>query len=287
MFDTKYYIGVDGGGTKTHAVLTDQELKTLGETYAGPANINTDVEGAYISICTAITNLLARHGLSLNQVKIGVGVAGYSVIENRKLIINRLQDKYQGIVLNSDCHIACLAAHNNQDGAIVICGTGVVGYTIQNGRAQQLGGWGFPHGDLGGAAYLGLEVARLLCSAIDGVIPWNDTLNAVYHKFFLKDEQKCKTWLINAKPSDYAEITKFVFSGTTNNFTDLLLNQGANEIVQFIIALRKNKQNLPLKLVGGLAKLYIGKVKQACPEVEVSYTTPAIGAILSLRIHRQ
>ncbi|HLX52786.1 MAG TPA: BadF/BadG/BcrA/BcrD ATPase family protein, partial [Aquella sp.] len=276
-----WYIGVDGGGTKTHAILVNQDLKQIDEAFSGPANIATDVEGAYISICEAVDSLLDRHN---QQVKgIGIGVAGYSVTQNRNVLLTKLQKKYENVVLNSDCHIACLAAHKNKDGAIIICGTGVVAYSIYKGQTRQLGGWGFPHGDLGGGAYLGLEIASLLCKAIDGLILWNSTLNDVYTDFFEQDSHKCKMWLINAKPADYAKITQFIFSRPLDEFSNKLLEYGINEISELIVALKKSNTDLPLKLVGGLAKLYIDKLQEKYPELELSIVDPAFGAVLLQR----
>ncbi|MCC2625600.1 MAG: gspK [Burkholderiales bacterium] len=271
----EFYIGVDGGGTKTHAVLVDSNLKQIDEAYSGPANIAKDVEGAYTSICATIDSLLNKHNLPIKHI--GIGVAGYSVIQNRNMILEKLQKKYKNITLNSDCHIACLAAHNNKDGAIIICGTGVVAYSIYNGETNQIGGWGFPQGDLGGAAYLGLEAARLLCKAIDGLIPWNQTLRELYTEFFEQNKHEYKAWLIKAKPSDYARITQFIFAKPIDEFNGNLLKQGAGEISGLIAVLKKDNPKGSIKLVGGLANLYINSLQKKYPELELSPIAPALG----------
>lgn len=275
-----YYIGVDGGGTKTHAILVNQELKQIDEAYSGPANIATDVDGAYLSICEAIDSLLNKHKCSIKHI--GVGVAGYSATQNRNVIVAKLQEKYTNITLNSDCHIACLAAHNNKDGAIVICGTGVVAYSIYQGQTRQFGGWGFPQGDLGGGAYLGLEVARLLCKAIDGLISWNQTLTELYIDFFEQDRQKYKKWLLKAKPVNYATIAQFVFLRPIDKLSGKILEDSVEEIIELIALLKKTNPDIPIKLIGGLAKLYIGKLQRKYPKLEISTTAPAIGAILAV-----
>ncbi|MCC2645436.1 MAG: gspK [Burkholderiales bacterium] len=273
-----WYIGVDGGGTKTHAILVDHSLNQVDEVYSGPANIATDVEGAYKSICNAIDYLLSKHKYQVKHI--GIGVAGYSVIQNRSILKNKLQRKYTNIILNSDCHIACLAAHHNQNGTIIVCGTGVVAYSISNGKTKQIGGWGFPHGDLGGGAYLGLEVARLLCKAIDELIPWHSTLVELYADFFEKDKYKYKMWLIGAKPVDYARIAKFVLLRPIDELSNKILECGANEISMLIIKLKLDTPRLPIKLVGGLAKLYINLLQAKCPWLELSTSSPSFGAAL-------
>lgn len=275
-----FYIGVDGGGTKTHAVLFNQKLEQIDEAYSGPANIATDIDGAYISICTVINSLLDQYNLPAQQIQIGIGVAGYSVTRNLEILRTKLGIKYANIIINSDCHIGCLAAHNNKDGTIIICGTGVVGYSIFNNDTRQLGGWGFPQGDLGGGAYLGLEAARTLCKVIDGIFPWNLTLKELYANFFQGDKHRYKMWLINAAPGDYAQIAKFVFSRPVDEFSNELLGRGVNEIAQLIFVLQKNMPNLAIKLAGGLAKLYIDRLQEIYSNIELSGAVPAYGAVL-------
>lgn len=276
-----YIIGVDGGGTKTHAVLVDEVGTVIAESYTGPANIRSDLETAYSSITGAIDELLSKHHLNSNKVKIGIGVAGYSVVLNRENLITRLNDKYKQVRVESDCHIACLAAHGKQDGAIVICGTGVVGYYIQKGRGYQLGGWGFPHGDLGGGAWFGLEICRLLCKAIDGVVPWSASLHNVFTTYFEDDSSIYKAWLLEAKPNNYTSVTKLVLSDNhSDNYVQDILTKGVAEIEGFIAAFLTREPNLAIKLVGGLSNMYLKHVTLKFPLISLCETSPAYGATL-------
>lgn len=277
LSNSTYYIGVDGGGTKTHAVLTNNG-KIIAQEYMGPANIRTDLEEAYSSISTIIDKLIKDYNLSPEVVKIGVGVAGYSVVEKKNQLKACLENKYPNIKLSSDCHIACMAAHNACDGAIVICGTGVVGYSIYHEQTKQIGGWGFPHGDLGGGAWLGLEISRELCRAIDGAIPWNNTLINIYNNFFNEDSSKCKMWLINAKPADYSAITKFVITKQLDDFSNQLILRAIEYILEIIQVFKEANPSLPIKVVGGLAKLYLNKINQTHPDIRLSDVAPALGA---------
>lgn len=278
----KYIIGVDGGGSKTHAMLFDDKLNLIDESFSGSANIRSDVDLAYISITMAVETLLLKHGLTDSMVKIGVGVAGYSVISAREHLLSDLQKKYQTVSLQSDCHIACVAANLDHDGAIIICGTGVVGYTVRNNIGNQIGGWGFPHGDLGGAAFLGLEICRLVCKAIDHIIPWSALLNQVYSKFI--DANTYKSWLLSAKPGELAEISRFLPEYIQSDINaQAVFNLGLNEIRQFIIAVLQQNSELPLFLMGGLAIRYFPYLHNEFPSVRISEAAPALGAAYLVR----
>ena len=271
MMMNNYLIGVDAGGSKTHAVFFDKDSQS----FAGPANISKGVDIAYNSITTAVDELII--GYDIKDIQIGIGIAGYSVATNREALEQKLLKKYPNLKLVSDCHLACLAAHSGQDGAIMICGTGVVAYSIKNGVEHQLGGFGYPHGDLGGGAWLGLEVCKHVCKAIDDIIPWSDLLKAVYAKFDNKKDE-FKYWLLSATPGDFANIARssFIvdFLKTDINAREIF-TQGINEILGYIKVLKKN--NLSIKLVGGVAPFYLEAIQKEYPDITLSDVPPVFG----------
>lgn len=273
-----YIIGVDGGGSKTHGLLFDQAGKVIDEASSGPCNIRNDLDSAYAAIINVIDELINKNNLDEN-IRIGIGVAGYSVKANRENLIKKLNHKYTNYKLESDCHIACLAAHGGKDGAIIICGTGVVGYCMRKGVGYQTGGWGFPHGDLGGGAWFGLEMCRLLCKAIDGIIPWSASLYNIFSTYFENDYSVYKTWLLEAKPNNYAAITKLVLNDNyTDNYVQILIDNGVYEIECFIKAFLKSESSLDIKLVGGLSNIYIKRLSNHFPKISISEAKPSLGA---------
>lgn len=277
---TNYIIGVDGGGSKTHAVLIDESGKVVAESFSGPANVCTDLELAYVSVTSAINDLIISKKLDSHKVRVGVGVAGYCATNDRQRdeFKLRLETNYQQVVVQSDCHIACLAAHGDAAGAIVSCGTGVVAYYIKDGIGKQIGGWGFPHGDVGGGAWIGLELCKLLCKAIDGVIPQSLLLLEIF-KNFANDKEKYKKWLLNAKAKDYAEIAKLII-GYIDNDVNAKQVFGASiaEISQFIQAVKVTVGKLPIKLTGGLSLYYLSDIVKKFPNISISNMPAAFGA---------
>ena len=61
---TRYYIGVDGGGTNCRIRLADENLVTLGEGRGGPSNLQIqNGEPAYRSILDGAKAAFAAAGL--------------------------------------------------------------------------------------------------------------------------------------------------------------------------------------------------------------------------------
>lgn len=274
----RYKIGIDGGGSKTHAILLNNNQQIIDEVTTGPANIKTDLGLSISSITTAIQLLITNNNLSVADVSINIGVAGFSNIVNRKALLVNLQQFYSNITLTSDCHIACLAAHAGADGAILICGTGVVAYYLKDGRGHQIGGWGFPYGDLGGGAWLGLELCKSLCTAIDESTKFSPILNEIFLRFE-NDADKYKNWLLTAKPSDYAEFTKLIpeFMEKNDPIAQQIFSNGCNEIDMLLTAITIKTANLPIKITGGLAALYLKALTNKFLALEISTIPNALG----------
>ncbi len=273
-----YYIGIDGGGSKTCAILLDNQRNIMATVYGGPANIRLDVDMAYNSITNLVQELCQQFSLSFKQIKLGIGVAGYSVLEARQTLLSKLTG-YQEVRLESDCHIACLAAHEDADGAIVICGTGVVGYSIKRSVGRQMGGWGFPHGDLGGGAWIGLSACQMLCKAIDGAILWSPLLLTIYSKF-KQNSYEYKVWLLKATVKEFAETAKQVIKmREEDDLANKIYTTALHEIRLFIRALYRQNNRSPLQIAGGLAAVYLPDLHDEFPTITAMTTNPAIGGI--------
>ena len=77
--DKRYFLGVDTGGTKSHALITDEDGKALGFGQAGSGN-HEDVgyEGLVATLQSITKRALSSAGISPSQVAgAGFGIAGY------------------------------------------------------------------------------------------------------------------------------------------------------------------------------------------------------------------
>ena len=80
---------------------------------------------------------------------------------------------------------------------------------IQGDELVQVSGWGFPHGDEGGGAYLGLEAVRLTLQAYDGRVDYSPLLRAIMEKFN-NDIWRLVSWACEAKSTQFDEIAPLV-----------------------------------------------------------------------------
>ncbi|HCX31494.1 MAG TPA: hypothetical protein DHU55_17250 [Blastocatellia bacterium] len=164
--------GVDGGGSKTQAVILDANGAILGEGFAGPSNpLRVGISNAAAAVCEAIDKACeAARIRHTNLVAAQIGLAGAPRNEIRARMREALISSGIGeIVVVSDADIALYGATEGEPGLIVIAGTGSICCGI-NARGKKLcaGGWGPIAGDEGGGAWIARRALRAIAHAADG-----------------------------------------------------------------------------------------------------------------------
>jgi N-acetylglucosamine kinase-like BadF-type ATPase len=129
MSKRRYYLGIDAGGTKTHALIADQNGRIYGAGRAGNGNWESvGLEGAARALAQALDGALASAGLQKADLSgAGYGVAGmdWPSDEPRLLpLIERLDIPGPRALVN-DAYVALRAGSDEGYGVAAISGTGV------------------------------------------------------------------------------------------------------------------------------------------------------------------
>jgi N-acetylglucosamine kinase-like BadF-type ATPase len=166
-----YLLGVDGGNTKTVALVADLDGRILGAGRAGCADIYAAGEGAFTALATAINAALQAAGLRAEQLAVGVfSMAGADWPEDFALLQNTLQQRGFGrkIIVVNDALGALRAGSPDGYGVSVVCGTGIAtGARSPDGRFWHSSFWQ----EMNGAGFLGHEVLRSVYRAELGIDP--------------------------------------------------------------------------------------------------------------------
>ena len=124
------YLGVDGGGTKTHAVLINDEKTILGEGFSGASNpLRVGIQTATNNILTAINKACDSADRSRGDiVSAEVGLGGVRREDLRYLIKNEISQslRIKKVVVTTDAEIALYAATEGKEGLVIIAGTGSI-----------------------------------------------------------------------------------------------------------------------------------------------------------------
>lgn len=176
-----HLLAVDGGGTKTLAVITDSTGSILGEGKAGASNYQViGKEMAIKALVTSIQGALAEAAaLNGGPVQFGKAVFALAGIDtaNDELEVREIVEETikqlglaTGILLvENDCLSALLGATQNKAGALLISGTGSIVFA-HDGRGNffRTGGWGYRVGDEGSGYWIGKEAIRSVLKMKDG-----------------------------------------------------------------------------------------------------------------------
>lgn len=208
------FIGVDGGGTKCKIRVEDDQGNLVGQAVGGPANIRLSVEQSWACIYGVLQEALEATDIHLEnknyRFHLGLGLAGCEASDAYQAFLTRPHG-FTSIQLTSDAHVACLGAHKGKDGAIIIVGTGTIGYQIQHGKGMRVGGWGFPQDDEGSGAWLGLEAARLTFQWLDHRAEKSPLVEDIF-AFFNNDLEQFATWANRANSTEFARLAPFVIN---------------------------------------------------------------------------
>lgn len=256
IVQTRYLLGIDGGGTRCRVRLTDRAGQRLAECEGGPANVWSQYETAVQTMETLMARALQSAGLppaALQDTAVVAGLAGANVTSVQARLDN-WQPGCAALAVVSDVEIACVGAHGGQPGAVFICGTGSQGAAWDGEHFTSLGGWGFALSDQGSGSELGHRALRLALQAHEAIVPPSALTQHIMLQFENSPE-KMLEWTRQAQPADWARVVPEVFaaasSGDVNAVT--LVKQTASDIgiLAEQLFLRGASQ---LAMMGGLAQ---------------------------------
>lgn len=194
---SKLFVGVDGGGTKTHAVVVDDDDRVLGEGTTGPSNpLRVGVTSAAAAIREAVERACnAAQVRRADIIAAEVGLAGTRLKELRARMEDALKNlDIRDIEVVSDADIALFGASGGEAGVVVIAGTGSISCGINaRGRRVCAGGWGPVAGDEGGGAWIARRGLRAIAHAADGRGPETSLTAAACSYFHVSTEDDLST----------------------------------------------------------------------------------------------
>lgn len=202
-----YYLGIDAGGTKCRARLTNHVGQILGTGEAGSSNLAGGCKQVFKALQSAYQQALNAAGISEKQwsdIHAGIGVAGFSRKEMRAAL-ECCTFPFCTTQIVSDGHIARLGAHGGADGGVVILGTGSIAIGRVEGQDIRIGGYGFPISDEGSGAYIGLQAVRKTLRASDGRIEQTELTRSMLSQFDNKIHAVIG-WMDQARAKDYAKL---------------------------------------------------------------------------------
>ncbi|MFN0193658.1 MAG: BadF/BadG/BcrA/BcrD ATPase family protein [Aestuariivirga sp.] len=281
--EARYFLGIDGGGSRCRARIRDNQGQVLGEATGGASNIYQNFDAAIATIVAAALEAAGKAGVEPGDVHAGLGIAGLITSVGTEKIA-KASMPFASTASDNDAYVACLGAFAGGDGGIVIAGTGSIGFALIGGERHMAGGWGFALGDHGSGAWAGHHAVRRAALSIDGLLqptPMIESILAAVGRTRFELSQ----WSERATPKDYAQFAPLVFEkaaqGDVQGMTIVI--EGAAAISTLARALLARGAGR-LCLLGGLSAVYPPYLDADVKRVLVEPAFDAIdGAIMMAR----
>jgi len=150
--DPEYFLGIDGGGTKTQFLLCDKNNRVVSRLTMGPCNPNdVGMENCFELLEKGINDI--RGDIPCNKIVTFAGIAGGGLSGNNKDILHSFFEKFSFYAFDNASDIDNIFALSGCDRCIlVIIGTGSITYAKQGDKTHRIAGWGQLF-DEGGSAY--------------------------------------------------------------------------------------------------------------------------------------
>ncbi len=217
----QYYIGIDGGGTNTRAVILSDTLEVIGRGHSGPSNhYRVGAPQAAENCVRAAEEAFAEAsrmvpGLTRDELAAwGFGLAGVRRENDARLMRAQLGPVANGLpwVLDTDAVAAHRGAFDGKTGLVLSVGTGAICLGIDDGESFYGDGWGPLLGDEGSGYWMGLEAIRTVCRAHDGRAPRTALTQAVLSELRLNEAPQLIPLLQGGKlePERIAELARMV-----------------------------------------------------------------------------
>ncbi|USG64468.1 N-acetylglucosamine kinase [Brevibacillus ruminantium] len=167
-----WFIGLDGGGTKTKAALCDSAGRIVGLAEGEGSNpLSRPWEQVRETLQVLMEQVCRRAGVGADEVAgVFLGLAG----ADRPQVKAWIEDAFlpvwgERLHIDNDAVAALYSGTWGSPGIVLIAGTGSIAYAVaKDGRRHRVGGWGYLLGDEGSGYDLGRQTVVAVLRAWDG-----------------------------------------------------------------------------------------------------------------------
>jgi N-acetylglucosamine kinase-like BadF-type ATPase len=176
MTGSGYFLGVDGGGTKTRFALIDQHGSLLAETQLGTTyHPEVGLDGVREVLARGIGEILGAASVSAADISHAFfGMPAYGEDSSMASCLRVLPQSILGhdrYTCDNDMVCGWAGSLGCADGINIVAGTGSIGYGRRQGRGARAGGWGEAFSDEGSAYWIAIRGLNKYSRMSDGRLP--------------------------------------------------------------------------------------------------------------------
>jgi len=290
--------GIDGGGSKTLAIVASNQGFVLGRGWAGSSNPNlVGIAGSIKNLRSALIEALS----SCESKRVKVAVFGIAGSEAQRELSKKLADSLDFVdeveVMNDS--FICLAAGTlGKPGVVVVAGTGSITLAIdEKGKVTRAGGWGYLLEDEGSGLQLGREAVLETLRYLEGRASSSRLVDAVLKKLGAREVNDLLSSIYGSE-NPVATLASFAplvvqLANEGDPAAMKIVDKAAEGLVSCVASVISRSsftsRPIPVVLSGGVFKgkgiyleIFRSKLSKVVPEAEARLLElePAVGALI-------
>lgn len=301
MITDRYVMGIDGGATKTLALIGTTTGKILGMGVAGSSNYHNIGEVA-ASKAIKTAGARAKKQTGLHKLEVSTAVIALAAVDSSedfrvaRRFVRRANVAKEWVVIH-DSVAALYAATQGKPGVIVNSGTGCFAAGInQAGEYVRVGGWGYLIDDKGSAFDIGMKAITMAFRMADGRTPPTKLTTLLKRRLGVKmfDQILDIIYANQLSVEEIARLAPWVSKAASNDkVCRQILKEAGTSLAELAITaairLKMTKRTFQVATVGGgfssgryLLDPFTSKVRDECPRAYfvTLRAEPAMGAYL-------
>ncbi|MEH6663773.1 MAG: BadF/BadG/BcrA/BcrD ATPase family protein [Brevundimonas sp.] len=185
-----YFLGVDGGGTKTAFVLVDRAGRRVAQYEGGSSyHVEIGVEKLHLVLNEGVQSVLEQAGASPADVRFAFfGLPAHGEDSQIQPVLDVIPEAFLGhrrYACGNDMICGWAGSLAGEDGINIVAGTGSIGYGERQGLSARSGGWGEIFSDDGSAYWIAVQGLKAFSRMSDGRLPPGPLYDLMVQEFAL------------------------------------------------------------------------------------------------------
>ncbi|WP_432403923.1 N-acetylglucosamine kinase [Wukongibacter sp. M2B1] len=282
----QYYIGIDGGGTKTLAYLGNEKKNIIEAIEVGSTNYHSvGIEKVRLELQEIFKFFIESQDITIEKIKgICIGGAGIDCKSDEKAIEKVFRDiGYKNVLqIYNDSVIALVGANGSKRGAILVSGTGSIAFGIdKNGEKHRVGGWGHIIDDAGSGYAIARDGLKKIMESYDGREEDTKIWQSIKDKLNLSHIDELITFIYdtNTKKHDIAKLAPCIIDlYEIDRVANRVIDIAVKDLCSMIDCLAKKmkEEDFSLGLSGSIflkseiiRKLFIQEMKKIHSDIRI------------------
>jgi N-acetylglucosamine kinase-like BadF-type ATPase len=255
-----YYIGIDGGGTKTICLLGNRNNEVIDSFKSGPTNYHSvGIKQTQEVFSSMFNYFYDKHKITKDNVSaICLGGAGIDCSDDENIvkdIFKALGYKNKLLIFN-DSITTLVGANGDMKDAILISGTGSISYGIDiYGNAVRVGGWGHIIDDDGSGFAIGRDALKKIMESYDGRCETTILWEKVSENLGISDYEELIPFIYNSKKQHIANLAPLVLeSYYLDKVSKDIVDKAVEDLFKIVktLSLKMRIQNFQLSFGGSI-----------------------------------